>query len=77
MVRTPMIGPALTFLGIESCDLDDPASFADADIVIVGAPLDGGTSYRPGARFGPSAIRQACYLPRTGHDAASRWASTH
>ncbi|WP_026217693.1 arginase family protein [Embleya scabrispora] len=30
------------------------------------APLDGGTSYRSGARFGPSAIRQACYLPQAG-----------
>jgi agmatinase len=29
------------------------------DIAILGAPFDGGVSYRPGARFGPSAIRQA------------------
>ncbi|MFY1678799.1 MULTISPECIES: agmatinase [unclassified Streptomyces] len=27
------------------------------DIVVIGAPYDGGTSYRPGARFGPRAIR--------------------
>ena len=27
------------------------------DAVIVGAPLDDGTTYRPGARFGPRAIR--------------------
>lgn len=58
-------GPNFTFLGVESCDLDDPASFADADVVIVGAPFDGGTSFRSGARFGPSALRAACYL---GHD---------
>src|SRR5262249_44403564 len=41
-------------------------SFADADVVIVGAPFDGGTSHRPGARFGPQAMRQACYLPHDG-----------
>jgi agmatinase len=29
------------------------------DIAILGAPFDGGVSFRPGARFGPSAIRQA------------------
>jgi agmatinase len=34
--------------------------------VILGAPFDGGTSHRPGTRFGPSAIRQACYLPHDG-----------
>ena len=29
------------------------------DAVVVGAPLDDGTTYRPGARFGPRAIRTA------------------
>lgn len=29
------------------------------DVAILGAPFDGGVSYRPGARFGPMAIRQA------------------
>ncbi|KAI8254499.1 Agmatinase [Colletotrichum sp. SAR11_239] len=29
------------------------------DIAIVGIPFDSGVTYRPGARFGPSAIRQA------------------
>ncbi len=29
------------------------------DVVVVGAPLDDGTTYRPGARFGPRAIRTA------------------
>jgi agmatinase len=33
---------------------------ADADAVIVGAPLDGRVTNRPGARFGPRAIRNAC-----------------
>ena len=31
------------------------------DVAIVGAPLDEAVSYRPGARFGPRAIRQATY----------------
>jgi agmatinase len=61
-----MYGPDLTFLGVPRCDLADVDSFAGADIVILGAPFDGGTSHRPGTRFGPSALRQACYLPQDG-----------
>jgi len=61
-----MFGPDVTLLGVPRCDLTDPATFADADVVIVGAPFDGGTSYRAGARFGPTAIRTACYLPHDG-----------
>jgi agmatinase len=60
-----MFGPDVTFLGVDRCDLADPASFADADVVVVGAPFDGGTSHRPGTRFGPQAIRSTDYL---GHD---------
>jgi len=36
----------------------------DYDIAVVGAPFDSGVSYRPGARFGPSAIRQGSRLLR-------------
>jgi agmatinase len=61
-----MYGPDLTFLGVPPCDLSDVESYAGADVVIIGAPFDGGTTHRPGARFGPSAIRQACYLPQDG-----------
>jgi agmatinase len=61
-----MYGPDVTYLGVPRCDLTDPASYADAAAVVVGAPFDGGTSHRPGARFGPDAIRQACYLPHDG-----------
>jgi len=32
---------------------------ANADVAIVGAPFDEGVSSRPGARFGPRAIRMA------------------
>ncbi|MEV0084730.1 agmatinase [Saccharopolyspora sp. NPDC050642] len=31
----------------------------DYDIAVLGVPFDGGTSYRPGARFGPMGVRQA------------------
>ena len=31
----------------------------NCDVAIVGVPFDAGTSYRPGARFGPQSIRQA------------------
>jgi len=34
---------------------------------VVGAPWDGGTSYRPGARFGPAHIRQSSRLLRPYH----------
>ncbi len=33
-----------------------------ADVAIIGAPVDMGVVYRPGARFGPRAIRQASYV---------------
>jgi agmatinase len=62
----PMFGPDITFLGVPACDLGEPPTYAGADVVIVGAPFDGGTSHRPGTRFGPQAIRQACYLPHDG-----------
>src|SRR5512141_1543179 len=40
--------------------LDDEALRASgADVAIVGAPFDEGVSARPGARFGPRAIRMA------------------
>lgn len=59
-------GPDLTFLGVDRCDLTERSTYDLADVVIVGAPFDGGTSHRPGTRFGPMAIRQACYLPHDG-----------
>jgi agmatinase len=34
------------------------------DVAVVGAPFDTGTSFRPGARFGPEAIRSASVLLR-------------
>ncbi|TWF78911.1 agmatinase [Pseudonocardia hierapolitana] len=59
----PMYGPDVTFLGIDRCTIDEPGSYAGADVVVLGAPFDGGTSHRPGTRFGPQAIRTTDYLP--------------
>ncbi|MBO4749708.1 MAG: agmatinase [Lachnospiraceae bacterium] len=40
-----------------ACD----ASYEAADVVLFGAPFDSTTSYRPGTRFGPSAVRHESY----------------
>src|SRR5438874_13611683 len=59
-------GPDITFLGVDPVDLDDAEALAAADVVFLGAPFDGGTSHRPGTRFGPQAIRITDYLPHDG-----------
>ena len=50
-----------------------PATFAllpeiddvsDVDVAVVGIPFDAGVSYRPGARFGPSHVRESSRLLR-------------
>ncbi len=61
-----MFGPDITFLGVPRCNLGDPATYAEADVVVIGAPFDGGTSHRPGTRFGPMAIRGTDYLRHSG-----------
>ncbi len=61
-----LYGPDATFLGVPAADLEDAASWADAEVVIIGAPFDGGTSHRAGCRFGPYAIRTTDYLPHDG-----------
>ena len=43
-----------TFIGCES-------SFEEASIVLYGAPFDSTTSFRPGARFGPAAMRHESF----------------
>ena len=43
-----------TFIG---CD----AAYEDAKIVLFGAPFDSTTSFRPGARFGPAAMRHESF----------------
>ena len=43
--------------------ITDPAELRArrVDVAIVGAPFDDAVSHRPGARFGPRAIREANY----------------
>ncbi len=40
---------------------------ADYDLAITGVPFDGGLSYRPGARFAPSKLREISSLGRVFH----------
>lgn len=42
----------------------------DADVAVLGIPNDMGTQFRPGARFGPRAIREASTLFSFGHGGA-------
>ena len=39
------------------------------DVAVIGVPFDSGTTFRPGARFGPIAVRQATRLLRSFHPA--------
>ena len=50
-----MLAPNIeTFIGCE-------AKYPDSRIVLYGAPFDSTTSFRPGARFGPSAMRHESF----------------
>ncbi|MEO1950337.1 agmatinase [Thioclava sp.] len=42
----------------------------EADVAVMGAPFDFGTQFRPGARFGPRAVREASTLFSFGHAGA-------
>ena len=55
------MGPS-TFARLPSAD-----QVSRWDVAVVGVPFDIGTSYRPGARFGPLAIRQASRTIRSWH----------
>ena len=66
MIPVPTFAIRPTFLGVERTN-------ADAAICVAGIPFDLGTSNRPGARFGPAAIRQASRMLVDGDHPAS-WA---
>lgn len=53
-----------SYAGVPARHLDD---LGDAGVVIIGAPLDWGATYRAGARFGPKAIRETDYLGFDGY----------
>jgi agmatinase len=42
--------------------VEDVRTCGDYDVVVLGAPFDGGTTYRPGTRFGPQGIRRISAL---------------
>lgn len=46
---------------------DVPSAGGPPDWVVYGAPFDGGTTYHPGARFGPRAIRDASQYLKVYH----------
>jgi agmatinase len=66
MTSVPTFATRPSFLGIERAN-------RDAAICIAGVPFDLGTSNRPGARFGPAAIRQASRMLVDG-DHPATWA---
>ncbi len=58
-MRVPRYAGLTTFARLPRAE--DVGAF---DVAVVGVPFDSGVTYRPGARFGPSAIRQASRLLR-------------
>ena len=63
----------LPFVGISTFGKRDYVADWDAieaDVAILGAPYDGGTQWRAGARFGPRAVREASTLFSFGHAGA-------
>jgi agmatinase len=46
-----------------------PDELEGVDVAVVGVPFDTGTTMRPGARFGPAAIRDASVMLRPYHPA--------
>lgn len=55
--------PGGSFLGVPTRRVED---VEPGQVVILGAPFDWGATGRPGARFGPKAIREGDYLPADG-----------
>ena len=58
----PRFSAIKTFFRLPYVDMD-----ADYDVAIAGVPYDGSVSYRPGARFAPSQIRETSSLGRGYH----------
>ncbi len=73
MPQTPPVGPVSgtvvpRYAGASTfCRLPELRDVSRCDVALLGIPFDSGTSYRPGARFGPQAIRQASRHLRTNY----------
>ena len=59
---SPRFGQVATFMLLPMA-----ASAEGLDVALLGIPYDGGSSYRPGARFGPRAVREQSSLIRPWH----------
>ena len=62
--KTPRFAGIATFARLPRLD-----QVPSADVVVAGVPFDSGVSYRPGARFGPSHVRESSRLLRPYHPA--------
>jgi len=60
------LGPT-TFMKVPLLSEIEDLDRVRPDVAILGAPWDDGVSYRPGARFGPRAVRLANYQPAHWH----------
>ncbi len=58
----PRFSAIKTFFRLPICQMTDPFELA-----LFGIPFDGGVSYRPGARFAPTKIRESSSLGRGFH----------
>jgi agmatinase len=56
---SPRFGQLATFMLLPAAETAE-----GLDVALLGVPYDGGTSYRPGARFGPRAVREQSSLIR-------------
>ena len=61
MSLTPTYANRASFLGVANSDPGSP-------VCVAGVPFDVGTTNRPGARFGPAAIRQASAMLTDGEN---------
>ena len=59
---SPRFGQIATFMLLPVAE-----SPQGLDVALLGIPYDGGVSYRPGARFGPRAVREQSSLIRPWH----------
>jgi agmatinase len=69
--RAQLAGPSFQGLATfaQRPPLSEPAELDSwrPDVAVVGAPWDDSTTHRPGARFGPRALRALAYGPGTFH----------
>jgi agmatinase len=62
-LRVPRFAGVRTFARLPTLD-----QAGTADVAVLGAPFDGGTTFRAGPRFGPAAVREASLLLRPYHE---------